>query len=52
MSTNQIIKKALNDGKKVAVPRVIFGSNKMEFYYLKNMKGGTNHVKIFKIYES
>lgn len=37
ISTNQIIKKALNDGKKVAVPRVIFGSNKMEFYYLKDI---------------
>lgn len=37
ISTNQIIVKALEDGKKVAVPKVIFASNKMEFYYLQNI---------------
>lgn len=36
MDTKAIIKKALRDGKRVAVPRVVPNSNDMDFYFLNN----------------
>ncbi len=38
VDTHRIINNALNDGKKVAVPRCITGTRNMEFYYINSME--------------
>lgn len=37
VDTHQIINAALNDGKRVAVPRCIDGTRDMEFYYISSL---------------
>jgi 5-formyltetrahydrofolate cyclo-ligase len=38
VDTRRIIAQALEDGKKVAVPRCIDGTRNMEFYYIRSME--------------
>ncbi len=37
VDTHRIIRNALADGKKVAVPRCVTGTRNMEFYYIRSM---------------
>lgn len=38
VDTRQIIRQALTDGKKVAVPRCVPGTRLMEFYYIESLE--------------
>ena len=37
VDTHRIIEQALQDGKKVAVPRCVTGTRNMEFYYIRSL---------------